>query len=466
MRRSWFLPVLWLPAAAAVYEGGPGKPYSSIGAVPWESLQPGDTVLIFWKSTPYYEKWAIGRTGTEAAPITVRGVPGSGGALPVIDGNNATTRTSLRYWNEVRSVVKVGGTSVPDSSSPPGWIVIENLAIRNARQDLPFTSAQGISMTYSRNAAAIHIEVGHHLTVRNCEISGSSNGLFISGGSDIRIESNYIHSNGNPGSITEHNTYTEAVNLVYEYNRLGPPRPDAGGNNLKDRSAGLVVRYNWIEGGNRQLDLVDSTYPELYTHPAYTRTYVYGNTLIETYNPSLPGNKQVTHYGGDSGNTERYRKGTLYFYHNTVISTRPDGMTLFRASTNDERVDARNNIFYTTASGSYLAIADTSGIFDFSRNWIKTGWRISLSPFSGVFNDDGARIEGAAPGFASEAAGDYHLAPGSPCIRAATPLHPLAAGVHEVLMHYVKHQKAVQRLSSGNLDLGADPLEPPVAVVF
>ena len=98
--------------------------------------------------------------------------------------------------------------------------------------------------------------------IRNCIISDSGNGLFVAASDgatrDIRIEKNWIVGNGNDGSIYEHNTYTAAIGIVYDDNRFGPLRAGAGGNNLKDRSAGLVVRYNWIESGNRQLDLVDA----------------------------------------------------------------------------------------------------------------------------------------------------------------------------------------------------------------
>jgi hypothetical protein len=65
--------------AAATYEVGPGKPLTSIGQAPWAALQPGDTVLIYYRSTPYKEKWVICRQGTATAPITVRGVPGPTG---------------------------------------------------------------------------------------------------------------------------------------------------------------------------------------------------------------------------------------------------------------------------------------------------------------------------------------------------------------------------------------------------
>src|SRR4029079_2056643 len=105
-------------AQFATYEVGPGKPYANIGDVPWESLQAGDTVLIYWRSTPYKEKWVICRQGTATAPITVRGVAGPGGELPVIDGNGATTRSALSYWNENRSVIKIGGADVPADTTP------------------------------------------------------------------------------------------------------------------------------------------------------------------------------------------------------------------------------------------------------------------------------------------------------------------------------------------------------------
>ena len=107
------LVVFSLIGFGATFEVGSGKPYTAIGQIPWESLQPGDTVLIYWRSTPYQEKWVICRQGTANAPITVRGVPGPAGELPIIDGNGATTRSALNYWNEVRGVIKIGGANIP-----------------------------------------------------------------------------------------------------------------------------------------------------------------------------------------------------------------------------------------------------------------------------------------------------------------------------------------------------------------
>src|SRR4051812_2821864 len=102
-----FLALLAAPAVrATVYEVGPGKTNASIGAVAWESLRAGDTVLIYYRPNAYQEKWVICRQGTETAPITVRGVPGPNGELPVIDGAGATTRSKLNYWGANRGVIK------------------------------------------------------------------------------------------------------------------------------------------------------------------------------------------------------------------------------------------------------------------------------------------------------------------------------------------------------------------------
>ena len=85
----------------------------TIAEVPWATLQPGDTVLIHWRSTPYKEKWVICRQGTAASPITVSGVLGPNGERPVIDGNGAVTPLNLNFWSENRGTIKIGGANVP-----------------------------------------------------------------------------------------------------------------------------------------------------------------------------------------------------------------------------------------------------------------------------------------------------------------------------------------------------------------
>ncbi len=439
--------------AGTTYEVGPGKPYANIGDVPWESLGPGDTVLIYWRAQPYKEKWVIAVQATEAEPLVVRGVPNDQGELPVIDGRDATTRTQLDYWNEPRGVVKIGAASVPNVQTAM-WIVVENLEIRSGRPPYSFTDDRGNVQNYADNAASFYVEDGQHIILKNCIIHDSGNGIFVSPASrDITIDGNWIYGNGIDGSYYEHNAYTEAIGMVYQFNHFGPLCDGCGGNNLKDRSAGLVVRYNWIEGGNRQLDLVDAEdNSAIVNDPSYRQTFVYGNILIE---PDGAGNSQILHYGGDSGVTSDYRKGALYFYNNTVISTRSGNTTLMRLSTDDETADARNNILYVTASGDKLAMLDASGVLHLRNNWTKPGWVDSHSGLTGTIYDDGGNITGSDPGFVDEAGGDYHLTATSQCVDAGAPLASAALPDYDLDSQYAKHQAQEARPRDATLDIGA-----------
>lgn len=441
---------------ATAYSVGPGQPLASIGQVPWATLAPGDEVLIYYRAQPYAEKWVIGRQGTAVAPIVVRGVLGPNGERPIITGNGATTPAPLNFTNEQRGVIKIGSSNVP-ADTLPSYIVIENLEVRSAHPSYSFTDDGGVVRTYATNAAAIYVEKAQHLTIRNCVLHDSGNGLFIGvfdgETQDIRLERNYFHGNGIVGSGFEHNTYTAALGIVYDGNRFGPLRSGAGGNNLKDRSAGLVVRYNWIEGGNRQLDLVDGEDSiNVVNDPRYHQTFVYGNVLIE---PDGAGNSQVVHYGGDSGDTTIYRKGTLYFHHNTVISKRAGNTTLMRLSTDEEHADVRNNILYITATGDRLGMVDEDGVMDLTHNWIKAGWVDSHSGLPAMVNDDATSISTASPGFVNEAGQDYHLSALSDGVDAGTALHPSTLPAHAVTAQYVSHQSTEPRLLSAAPDLGA-----------
>jgi len=438
-----------LPAVPGTYEVGVGRTFTNIGDVPWENMKAGDQVLIYWQQQPYKEKWVIAVQGTEQQPFVVRGVPNQDGELPIIDGRDATTRSQINFWNENRGVIKIGGANSP-AVDVPTWIVVENLDIRSGRTPYNFTGRSGRT-SYGSNAASIYVENGQNVTLRNCILHDSGNGLFVSWASrNVLVEGCWIYDNGIENSIYEHNTYTAAIGMVYQFNILGPLRANCLGNNLKDRSAGTVVRYNWIESGNRQLDLVDAEDSiDLANHPSYRKTLVYGNILIE---PDGAGNSQIIHYGGDSGDTTIYRKETLYFYNNTVVSTRTGNTTLMRLSTNEETCDCRNNIVYVTAPGSRLALLDSSGILHLNNIWLKSGWQESHSGLTGVIYNEGGMVTGENPGFLDATAQDYHLSPSSPCVDAGASLHSEA---NDLSYQYIKHRALEPRPSSGILDIGA-----------
>jgi hypothetical protein len=448
-------------ANATTYEVGPGKPLANVGDVPWESLNAGDTVLIYYRSTPYKEKFILSRVGTQAAPITVRGVLGPNGERPILDGNGATTRSALSYYSRSRGIIKIGGSTVPFADGTtvmPQWLVIENLEIRNARPPYSFTGPTGATESYPNNASSIYLEFGRNITVRNCDLHDNGNGFFAFSTDtilteDLLVEGNYIHDNGNVGSNFEHNTYVEARRVTYQYNHFGPLFPGAGGNNIKDRSASLVVRYNWIEGGNRQLDLVNAEDSSaLRADPSYGVDFVYGNVILEHPNS---GNNDTVLYGGDTGAANKYRKRTLYFYNNTFVSDRTDAVRLFRMSTNDQTIDARNNVAYVTGAPSDLQVLDNYGRLILTQNWFPLGYTpFTVAHPKGSITDNGT-VTGSTPGFVSLASQDFHLLSSSQCIDDGTALNPAVLPANNVVLEYVKHQSSTARVTDPPIDIGA-----------
>jgi hypothetical protein len=467
------LATAWLGGAgvahAATYTVGPGRSHETIGSVPWEHLQPGDRVLIHWRPAPYREKWVIASRGTETAPVVVSGVPGPSGALPVIDGGGATTHPRFSYWNQNRSIVKVGGSSHPRDVMP-SHLIIERLEITGAKPSNTFVATSGAVERYAENAAAIHVEKGQHVTIRECVLRDSGNGLFVSSpavtpSSDILVTGNHIYDNGIVGSSRHHNSYTEAVGIVFQHNRFGPLRVGAEGNNIKDRSAGLVVRFNWIEGGNRQLDLVDTGNASVQASARYRETLVYGNVLIE---PAGAGNRQIVHYGGDGANPSQYRKGVLRFFHNTIVSTRSDRTTAFRISTGDERVECENNILFVSASGGSLSLVTGLGTLVLSHNWLKPGAVASYDAAHGPVLDDGTSVWSATPGFVDAAAQDYRLTANSAAVDRGKPLTSSLAPL--LTLQYKRHATVEPRPSDGLVDIGAfefdrDTNNPPAVTL-
>ncbi|MBB5030653.1 right-handed parallel beta-helix repeat-containing protein [Prosthecobacter vanneervenii] len=441
-----------LPGAmlqAVVFEVGPSQKLPEIGSVPWEKLTAGDVVRIHWRKSPYKEKWVICCRGTEKQPITISGVPGPAGQLPVIDGQDAVTRPQLNYWGQERGVVKIGGSNV-SAVAEPGYIVLENLDIRGGRGPNSFKGRRGLT-PYSKDAASVNVEIVDHLVLRNLVLHDSSNGLMVSAKSkNILVERCHIYDNGNPGSITEHNAYTECNGIVFEGNHFGPLREGCSGNNLKDRSAGLVVRYNWIEGGNRQLDLVDATgNPVLNASPAYRHTHVYGNVLIEREGD---GNNQFVHYGGDSGKTASYRKGVLHFYHNTVVSTRTRPVALFRLSSEEETVECHGNILHATGAGKHLSLMCKLGVLKLGKNWLTEGWLPSVDEFTGKIETLAPSVQGGDPGFTSLETQDFSLVNTSACLAAAADL---PEDLPPVLRRYLRHQQMEDLPSDVRRNLGA-----------
>ena len=414
------------------YQVGDGKQYTALDQVPWESLRAGDTVRVFYRATPYAGKFLIAAQGTAAAPVRVCGVRGPNGERPVIDGNGAVTRRALAsgygstaYTSDIhqaRSVIVVKPLATQPYEAYPRYIQIDGLNIKRAHPNYSFTDASGASKRYDDFGACIWLERGQNILIADNEISDCTMAVFSKSTDDgdfaltknIRIAGNYMWGHGIAGDTHQHTTYTQSVGTVIEFNRYGPLRAGALGNGPKDRSVGTVVRYNRIEEGAHAIDLVEAEDFPGYAlkDAAYRTTFVYGNQIKKNGDTG-----SVIHYGGDHFGSAPganwgepfFRKGTLYFFNNTVHIT-GGGAELFQIDTTEEKAEIFNNIFVfdasvaegqrsMRASREVGAAWTPGGIVNLGRNWISSGWADSdiYHPVKGQLNGTGNLISGTTP---------------------------------------------------------------------
>ncbi len=449
-----------------LYLVGPEQRLKTIGDVPWERLGPGDTVRIAWRPEPYREKIHLSSRGSAAKPIRVCGVRGPAGQLPVLSGRDATSRTKSKYPyapTQERGLIIVTPRTGYRWGEKPGHIVIQDLELRDAHPGtdaapIKFTDADGKERRYNRNAAAVYIERGEHIVVRGCTLTASAYGLFVaSGGSEevlsreILIEGNWIYGDGIVGVDRRHNVYSEAAGITFQFNRFGPQVKGAVGNQLKDRSTGTVIRYNWIEGGAHLLDLVEpEESADLTTKdPRYRTTFVYGNVLVNGPDDG----STLVHYGGDNGVLPTYRKGTLHFFHNTVLvqadAKRRYDTVLLRLETDDETAAVSNNVIVRRGTTN-LHLLHKKGTLRAGSNWISDGY--SKVKYEG----GGARIEGldrvktgGESPFMNVDALDLRPSAGSPLIGAGGALVSDVPAAHAIDWQYVPHQQHRARKASG-----------------
>ncbi len=475
---------------ATDYQVGPGQTYTELDQVPWENLRAGDTVRIHHRSTAYKGKFMLSAQGTASAPVRVCGIRNASNQRPTIDGNGATmSRTqeplygsttvtggrTVRTIHQARSIVVFKQSTAQASDAYPRYIQLDGLHITRAHPSYSYLNAAGTAVPYDQFGACIWVERGHNITIADNEISdcqmaifskSTDDGLFART-HDLRVAGNHFHGNGVVGSFLEHTTYLQSVNLVVELNHYGPMRSGAGGNQHKDRSVGSVIRYNRIEGGAHNLDLVEAEDFYVYATGAgatdYRRTFVYGNLLSIG-----SGSRAVVHYGGDHFTSVPganwgegiFRKGTLHFFHNTVQASA--SARLFRISTTEETVEAWNNVFVANAGALSLrerendpigAAWTPDGVLNLGRNWISSGWAQGNAALRGSVSGTANLLTGASAPIGS--ASWAPLAGGNVIVDNAVAA-PTAAAGHPVTRHFDANLVPVARPVNGTAaDLGA-----------
>lgn len=487
-----------------IYNVGPGQARTNLASVPWAALTAGDAVNIFYQPGGYHEIIQIAGAGTSNAPITIHGVPDPvTGALPVLDGSSAVMDPLVDFRNPVFEdlgviLVTPRSKGYLYGQTFPSWITIESLDIRNAlyqTNGITFTDQHGSNRIYNTFACGIYVEFARHLAIRNCEISFNGNGIFANSkngaaqsSSDILIERNYIHDNGQPimpgldNGFHEHNIYVESVGATYQYNRFGPLRPGCHGCMIKDRSSRCVIRYNQVVS-TETADLFAILDPQggagyIDQFPDYPDAYVYGNDITLL---SIPGGQADVVWFAALNGAASYptqHRGTLYFYNNTVVTHQNVVSAFFvtdpayTPTTNIlEVVDCRNNLFYADTSVNasiynafHFIISPANGTLNLGTNWISPGTLPTWTghAFGGVINGFGSQLVGDYvgqnnPGFVSLANTNNHLLGTSRCIDAAMPqAASVAATGNQPNFEYVVHTNSQPRNLLGNaLELGA-----------
>lgn len=497
---KWALAVamLLLPmvASAADYRVGIGQTYTTLGAVPWSNLKAGDTVYIHYRSTPYREKILISGKGTASQWIRVIGVPGPNGELPVISGDGATTSPNSRYrWPDAsggNAIQNLGviQIAVQAGGDVPAYIEVANLQVQDALSTHRFTSENGVTANYSSFAACIHARSVQHLLIRNNVLTNCGQGFYNWTGTgpstvwyealqvDTVLRSNYFYGNGNSGAWTEHQSYTESDGVIYEFNRFGPMRSGAWGSQLKDRSVGTVIRYNYFQRSDQgwMIDLVEpeNSRQTLGSRATYGQDFVYGNVM------STNGVSNLVHWNEDHqlGVGRATRNGArLAFYNNTVYvignDTGNNPQYLFNSTYGAYEctsgslpgvIDLRNNIFASAPSTSggrpvlFRLAYCSNTTFNSGTNWITSGWTANTSS---TIPGAAGMISTGSPAFVNAAAGDFHIGSSSAAVGRGTAL--LSQVVSNVLnlnltptLQYKYHLQSEVRASNGaGSDLGA-----------
>lgn len=421
------------PSEGATFEVGPGRAYSELRDVPWLSLLPCDSVHVFARPQPYKDVIFLAARGAANKWITIAGIPDTNGNLPVISGDGAVmpTNTGANIHSDGAGliIIKTPDPSAQsrDNNYKPGFLHITGLKLTSARPSSGFTNVQGQAASWNEFGSGVYINGAENVAVTYCELSNNGVGIFANstGGEQLQtrnllVARNYVHGNGNEYSFSTHNAYTEAIGTVYELNYFGPLFPGAYGDNIKERSAGVVLRYNFIKGGANLISLRDpqsnvdneefalDTLGDLLVKSAF----VYSNIMNTVGIPD----SVIGHGDGPFKANRQVRRGSLFVYNNTVVS-QADASSYWENNNqyhnmptplvnfwNDETITdngvtgpiqttlvARNNILFSEAetgggTRAPIALFYWQGKADLAGNWT---------------NDFVTYRDGAGPGYAN-----------------------------------------------------------------
>ncbi|MEO6687851.1 MAG: hypothetical protein ABIS07_14255 [Dokdonella sp.] len=370
----FLLLVVALPASATTYLVGSARTYHTLNAVAG-LLDPGDLVLVDGNQT--YPSALLTRSGSQALPITIRGVRVNGNR-PILSGGNNTIEVQSS-WTVIEGFEITAGTS-RCFYHHANQVTLRDSLVR----DCP---AHGI-LGADNDSGSFTMEYNE---VRHCGSGTSQHAIYMATNED-----DY------PGSV-----FRMQHNWVHDQN---------GGNSVKSRAERNEIYYNWIENTTYHLLELIGPDPAGGTAANLKRedSDVVGNVLMRANDFSF------VRIGGDGTGESagRYR-----FLNNTFVSnSTANGSAVFRCFDALESVEMHNNVFYSVPSGGGLNI-----VRDVEANWVsgrhmagQHNWLETGSTGLPTAAEWTASVAGANPGFVNLAAKDVRPAVGSPLIDAGT----------------------------------------------
>ena len=384
-------PVTYAITGVRTFNVGPGQTYADPDTVPWGNLVAGDVVNIFHRATPYTHNVMIFGVGTQTNPIIINGVTDALGNRPKFNltgsktaaGSTAASSTAYPEYGEGLGGFVLKRQKGATSGPKPEYISIKNIEVYGGSNGTKFTALNG-SLSTRSGGAGVWCHDTKNCTIENCVIYDNAFGIFVQAKNDVLAEANEkitlrnnrIYANGVTNSYLEHNVYMQSTSPIVEGNYIGPLRTGALGSSYKSRSSGEIFRYNYVEAHARGIDFVHTEDQDqgIRSQADYRYIHCYGNIILNIQSGVC------IHVGGDNGGEDStsgtlvrpgsdfttpsslWYRNQLYFYNNTYITKANNaslfdlslagGQTLLDGTVEQRtRVDAWNNIFYTTGSG-------------------------------------------------------------------------------------------------------------------
>lgn len=275
--------------------------FTELDQVPWDSLQPGDCVNIYWRSTPYRNTFMLTEQGTATDRIVINGVTNASGQRPIITGENATVVDSFSFIEGLQNNIILFGRKHQSAGGVYGvnctYTDVQNLQLSNIRSTYNFTY-RGVTTNWPLGSRCVRVYGGEHIRMFGCIFEDADAGYFAYCPDDGALSRDLLVSGCrffNTGDGTrDHQIYIQAIadpalgeaniieGCVFDY-----PTPGQSIAQLKTRSMSNIIRYNYFSPAARVIDIVeseDAIPPWMYANltsqeilDSYHTSYIYGN---------------------------------------------------------------------------------------------------------------------------------------------------------------------------------------------